>query len=112
MNNWIIPHGRRLLSALSKKFPDEQGILHKHWEDLLLLFVSTPEKDWKQQLKEFHFSKELCDALVKAHLVQRARLLSQSVRAYSATYGKGYVYGGSAPINVIPTILYRTLQPH
>lgn len=73
MNNWIIPHGRRLLSALSKKFPDEQGILHKHWEDLLLLFVSTPEKDWKQQLKEFHFSKELCDALVKAHLVQRAR---------------------------------------
>lgn len=44
MNNWIIPHGRRLLSALSKKFPDEQGILHKHWEDLLLLFVSTPEK--------------------------------------------------------------------
>lgn len=73
MNNWIIPHGRRLLSALSKKFPDEQGILHKHWEDLLLLFVSTPEKYWKQRLKEFHFSKELCDLLAKAHLVQRAR---------------------------------------
>lgn len=44
MNNWIIPRGRRLLSALSKKFSDEQGILHKHWEDLLLLFASTPEK--------------------------------------------------------------------
>ena len=39
----------------------------------MLLFVSTPEKYWKQRLTEFHFSKELCDALVKAHLVQRAR---------------------------------------
>ena len=55
MNNWIIPRGRRLLSALSKKFSDEQGILHKHWEDLLLLFASTPEKYWKQRLKECRF---------------------------------------------------------
>lgn len=73
MQDWVNPQGSRLLSSLSKKFPHEEELLHKCWEKLLRFFVSHPETEWIPHLKELHCSKELCDALVKAHLIQRER---------------------------------------
>lgn len=50
MSRWALPHGHRLHTALSKRFPAEQGELHKHWEALLEMFASTPESQWKKKL--------------------------------------------------------------
>ena len=71
VKDFVTPHGRQLRTALSKQFPDEQGILHKHWEKLLIMFVSIPNDQWKKQLKDYGFSKELCEALINAHLIKR-----------------------------------------
>ncbi len=79
VKDFVTPHGRQLRTTLSKQFPDEQGILHKHWEKLLIMFVATPNNQWKKQLKAYGFSKELCEALINAHLIKRDRYSRKAI---------------------------------
>lgn len=103
MSNWVNPHGRKLLLSLSEQFPEERHALQHHWDDILNLFVSTPEKKLKKHFKSFRLSAKLCETLISSRLIKRAnysrkaieRMLPLMEQGLSADEARNILYPGN-----------------